>query len=129
MDFFEVVAKRRSIRKYKETPIEKEKLLNVQEAARLSPTWENKQCWRLIVVAAPGQKEKLLEAIPDLNPGKKGSLLLPLPSYFVLTPGDSGVRENQQYYLVDCGIFFEHLILAACAQGLGARYFAPVARI
>ncbi|MEW6276964.1 MAG: nitroreductase family protein [Bacillota bacterium] len=119
MDFFEVLANRRSIRRYKETPVEKEKLLNVLEAARLSPTWENKQCWRLIVVTTPVQKEKLLEAIPDSNPGKKGVASAPVVVVLCANPGDSGVRENQQYYLVDCGIVFEHLFLAACAQGLG----------
>ncbi len=85
------MAKRRSIRKYKETSVEKEKLMNVLEAARLSPTWENKQCWRLIVVTTPVQKGEAIGSYSrPQSKQKKRSLLLPLPSYFVLTPGIPG---------------------------------------
>lgn len=119
MEFFDVVARRRSIRRYKDTPVEDEKLSALLEAARLAPTWKNQQCWRLIVVKTPAQKEKLLAAIPDANPGKKGVATAPVAIIICANPADSGERENQQYYLVDCGIVFEHLVLAACAQGLG----------
>ncbi|MEW5899183.1 MAG: nitroreductase family protein [Bacillota bacterium] len=91
----------------------------VLEAARLAPTWENKQGWRLIVTTTPEQKEKLLAAIPDANPGKKGITSAPVAVVLCAHPGHSGEREGQKYYLVDCGIVFEHLVLAACAQGLG----------
>ncbi|MEW5899487.1 MAG: nitroreductase family protein [Bacillota bacterium] len=119
MDLFEVITRRRSIRRYKATPVEKEKLLAVLEAARLAPTWENKQGWRLLVITAPEQKERLLAAIPEANPGKKGIASAPVAVVLCAHPGYSGEREGQKYYLVDCGIALEHLVLAACAQGLG----------
>ncbi len=36
MDFYEVIKKRRSIRKYKDRPVEEEKLKRVLEAARIA---------------------------------------------------------------------------------------------
>jgi len=44
------VVRRRSIRKYKLDPIPKEKLRYVLEAARAAPSWENRQCWKYIIV-------------------------------------------------------------------------------
>ena len=119
MDLFDVLARRRSIRRYKAIPVEKEKLLAVLKAARLAPTWENKQGWRLLVITAPEQKEKLLAAIPEANPGKKGIASAPAAVVLCAHPGQSGERAGQKYYLVDCGIVLEHLVLAACALGLG----------
>jgi nitroreductase len=41
---------RRSIRKYKSTPIPEEDLNAVLEAGRWAPSWANSQCWEVIVV-------------------------------------------------------------------------------
>ena len=37
MDIFQVFSDRRSIRKYKETPVEREKIEQILDAARLAP--------------------------------------------------------------------------------------------
>lgn len=119
MEFLDLLTRRRSIRKYKDAPVEREKLTAVLEAARLAPTWKNLQCWRLIVITDSRQKEKLLEAIPDTNPGKRGVAQAPVALILCANPADSGDENGQKYYLVDCGIALEHLVLAACEQGLG----------
>ena len=51
-----------------------------------------------------------------LKSGQKGIASAPVAVVLCANPGDSGVREDQQYYLVDCGIVFEHLILAAVGK-------------
>ncbi len=50
MDVFEAISKRRSIRKWKPVPVEKEKIEKVLEAGRLAPSWGNIQPWRFIVL-------------------------------------------------------------------------------
>ena len=50
MDFMKVIQERRSIRKYKDTPVPDEIIREVLEAARRSPSWANTQVWRFIVV-------------------------------------------------------------------------------
>jgi nitroreductase len=50
MEVFEAILKRRSIRKYLDKPIEKEKIIKILEAARWAPSGGNRQPWRFIIV-------------------------------------------------------------------------------
>jgi len=50
MDVFEAIRTRRSIRKYMEKPVEKEKLSKILKAVRLAPSAMNRQPYNLIVV-------------------------------------------------------------------------------
>ena len=45
MEFMDVVAARKSVRSYNDKEVEEEKLTKILEAARLAPSWANKQCW------------------------------------------------------------------------------------
>lgn len=58
MDIAEAIKKRRSVRSYKNQPLEPEKLALVLEAARLAPSAYNNQDWRFVVVQ---NKETLAE--------------------------------------------------------------------
>ena len=116
MDFYDVVKKRRSFRIYKpEEMPEMEKIERILEAARLAPTWANMQGVHYIVVqdsekvkniwSAVGQRKKFAEA--------------PMFIVGIIPEKRSGTNSNgQKYYPVDFGICFEHLILAATAEGL-----------
>jgi nitroreductase len=50
MSFFDTVHNRQSIRAYKSTPVPKEHILKIIDAARLAPTSGNQQPWKFIVV-------------------------------------------------------------------------------
>ena len=52
-----LASKRQSDRKYKDTPVEKEKILRCLETARLSPSACNSQPWHFVVV----DDEKLVQ--------------------------------------------------------------------
>ena len=62
MEFKEVVAKRRSIRKFKPEPISDEQIYQILEAARLAPSGTNRQPWRFLVVKSQEIKQKIYEA-------------------------------------------------------------------
>lgn len=119
MDFYELVKARRSIRSYKPVAVGEDLVKRVLEAARLAPSWKNLQCWRFIVVCSEESKAGILAAIPDANPGKKAIATAPVAIVLCADPQSSGVMGDRYYYLVDSGIAMEHLILAACAEGLG----------
>ena len=115
MDFYKVVKNRRSLRVYKPDMPEKEKVERILEAARLAPTWGNVQGVHYIVVResknvnavwkAVGQETKFIEA--------------PIFIVGVISEEGSGTNKSgEKYYGVDFGICFEHLILAATAEGL-----------
>ena len=120
MDIFQVFKDRRSIRKYKDTPVEREKILQLLDAARLAPSWKNLQCWRFLVLTRPEQREKLLQAFPDDNPGKKAIAMAPVVIVVCGDPAESEVENGIDYYVADVAIAFEHLCLAAQALGLGS---------
>ncbi len=127
MDFLDLALKRRSIRKYKPDPVPEEKLKYVLEAARIAPSWGNRQCWKYIIVTDESLRRKIVEkASPqtppsDGRPTRSRDWIAQAPIILVgcADPTKSGNKEEKQYYLLDMGISLEHLILAAAEQGLG----------
>lgn len=119
MDVFETITGRRSIRKYKDTPVAREEIERLLNFARLAPSWKNLQCWRFLVLTDPLSREALLEAFPEDNPGKKALVSAPCVIVVCADPTESGVENGMEYYLADTAIAFDHLCLAAYGMGLG----------
>jgi nitroreductase len=67
MEFFEAVHARRSIRKYKSTPVPTEVMDKALDAALLAPNSSNMQTWRIYWANTPENKKKIAEAC--LNQG------------------------------------------------------------
>ncbi|MBV5340105.1 MAG: nitroreductase family protein [Deltaproteobacteria bacterium] len=119
MDIFQVIRDRRSIRKYKDIPVEREKIEQILDAARLAPSWKNMQCWRFLVLTEADMRTKVLEAIPDDNPGKKAIAMAPVVVVVCGNPDESDIENGIDYFIADVAIAFEHFCLAAHALGLG----------
>lgn len=119
MDIFKVISERRSIRKYRDIPVEREKIEQILDAARLAPSWKNMQCWRFLVLTEPAARASLLEAFPEDNPGKGAIAGAPCLIVVCADPAESGVENGIEYYIGDTAIAFEHLCLAAHGVGLG----------
>ncbi len=117
MDFYDVVKNRKSVRSYRPDQVPGDVLLRIMEAARLAPSWANKQCWRYVVVDDP----EIISRIAQPHVVGFGA-----PAMVVLCadPAQSGQREGKDYYLVDAAISMEHLVLAAAAEGLGTCWVA-----
>ena len=120
MDIFQVFRDRRSIRKYKDTPVEREKIEQVLDAARLAPSWKNLQCWRFLVLTDADKRAAVLEAFPADNPGTKAIATAPVVIVVCGNPAESDVENGIDYFVADVAIAFEHLCLAAHALGLGS---------
>lgn len=58
MDAIEAIYKRRSIRKYLDQPVERDKIMLLLKAATAAPTAANSQPWEFIVI---DEREKLNE--------------------------------------------------------------------
>jgi len=119
LDIFQVIRDRRSIRKYKETPVEAAKIEQILDAARLAPSWKNMQCWRFLVISDQKIKQALLRAFPEDNPGRKAIATAPVLIVVCADTSESGIENGIEYYVADTAIAFEHLCLAAHALGLG----------
>lgn len=59
MSTFETIQKRRSIRQYKDQVVEKEKIIQILEAARCGPSASNTQPCHVIVVTEANGRESL----------------------------------------------------------------------
>lgn len=62
MEFKEVIARRRSIRKYRPDPIPEEFIMQILEAARLAPSGTNRQPWRFLVAKSQEVRDRLKDA-------------------------------------------------------------------
>jgi len=116
MEFYDVVKNRRSYRVYKTDMPEKDKIERILDAARLAPTWANQQGVHYIVVQEPDNVKALWESIGQ------NTKFVQAPMFIVGVISEKGSGTNlngEKYYGVDFGICFEHLILAAAAEGLG----------
>jgi len=56
------IKNRRTIRRFKSTPIDEEKLLTILEAGRWAPSFSNLQPWRFIVIKDQGLKNAIDKA-------------------------------------------------------------------
>ena len=119
MDVMQAINERRSIRKYKDTAVEWEKVSQVLDAARLAPSWKNMQCWRFLVLNSAARKDALVQAFPDENPGKKGLAQAPIAIVVCADPAESGVENGIEYFVADAAMAFENMCLAAYGIGLG----------
>ena len=59
MQVTEAIQKRVTIRRWKQQPVEKEKIVRVLEAGRRAPSWGNTQPWRFVVVQDRAKIEEL----------------------------------------------------------------------
>ncbi len=62
MEVTEAIQKRVTIRRWKQIPVEREKIVKVLEAGRRAPSWGNTQPWRFIVVQERTKIKELAKA-------------------------------------------------------------------
>ena len=123
--FLELIKKRRSVRRYLERPVDREKIEQCLEAARLAPSACNAQPWRFIVIDRPELKDRVGTAAfsgvysSNAFARKAPVLILALISRQKLLPRIAGRIQDKYYPLIDLGIAVEHLILQATELGLG----------
>jgi len=123
--FLKLAAARRSIRKYKPLPVEREKLEYCLEAARLAPSACNAQPYKFIVVDDPEVKEKLAKAVfsgiysPCKFAAAAGALVIVVSQKGRISAWLGNQVRVTNFRLVDIGIALEHFALAAHEQGLG----------
>ena len=116
MDFKNAIEKRRSIRKYKGTPVSDDQALRVLEAARLSPSAANKYPCHFIVVRDPDVRKKLA----GNQTWAAGAPII------IVALGDPTISPN--WWQNDVGIAFEHVMLAAANEGLGTCWMGSMQR-
>jgi nitroreductase len=114
LKFEEVLVKRRSIRKYKNTPVLKEKIIKILEAARIAPSASHRQPWHFIVVENKETIRKLAKQKWAEAP--------------VMIIGLADMEASPNWCQNDLGIALEHIVLAATDLGLGTCWMGQTGR-
>ena len=120
-----IISRRRSVRRYLDRPVEREKILTCLEAARLAPSAENVQPWRFLVLDDPEIKEKFAsKAFAGIYSFTKFAamapvLILMMARLDILANRIGKQIQDVNFYLIDMGIAGEHLALQAEELGLG----------
>lgn len=146
MDFYKTIQGRRSVRKFKQTPVTKELFEKIFEVALWAPSGKNLQNWKFIVLAGepkdqlmnicsagfqsalPGlqqhfaHKPKIIEAMQRFYQ-KMGGAPVIVCAYF--EPG--GEEELTSYQSVAAAI--QNLLLVAYAEGLGSCWLTGPVRM
>lgn len=119
MNFDELIKARYSCRKFKDTPVEKEKIDKILEAALVAPTACNLQPQKILVLTG---KEK----IEALNEEKCTRYTFDAPLIFVMCADKSKAwtrkYDNLSSAEIDCSIVMTHMMLEATELGLGTTW-------
>ena len=117
MDIYNLIRLRSSVRTYKTDPVPVELVLKIVEAAGMAPSWANKQCWRFIIIDSHVHKKIIGQASGQANIAKACETA---PYIIVLCsdPEESGRKNDIEYFVFDCALAMENLMLAAQAEGL-----------
>ncbi len=109
---------RRSIRRYKDKPVEKEKLVNILESARLAPSAMNKQPYTLVVVT---EKEAIKKLIAACNQDWATSTIIVMCAL----PSEAWTRDDgESYWKADAAIAMHNMSLVSLEEGLGTCWIA-----
>ncbi|MCK4259975.1 MAG: nitroreductase family protein [Halanaerobiales bacterium] len=105
MDIMEAIRTRRSIRDYKDEPINDEILQKLLTAGQLAPTGNNKQMWKLVVVKDAEMRKKVNEACAQDFIGDAPVVIVACSS-----------KEPKD---MNATIVVDHISLVAASEGLG----------
>ena len=109
------IKERRSIKRFKSTPVEKAKLDQILEAGRLAPSAKNRQEWRFVVIQKEALREKVKEAaFGDEKVGQAPAILA------ICTTNIEYIMPNGQLsYPIDLAFAAAFMVLQAVAEDLG----------
>lgn len=115
------IEQRQSIRKYKDTPIEKEKINEILKAAMNAPSARNTQEWKFKVITNKEALNNMINLSPYMTMMKEAPCA-------ILVSADLNKVINIEYGLINCAAAIENILIEAINQGLGTCWcgIAPV---
>jgi len=141
MEVLEAIKTRRSIRRYKTTPVNDETVDLILDAARWAPSWANRQCWRFIVVRDDNIKAELANTLIKVqggdtavdNPSIRAIRSAPVVIVACAELGKSGYEfgkpatdKGDYWYMFDVALAMQSLALAAHSLGLGTVHVGAI---
>lgn len=119
MDVIEAIKKRRSIRRYKDTPVPDDVLREILECARVAPSAGNRQPWVFYVVKSPEVKQKLVEASGNQVFVGQAPVVIVVCADPEVSASRYEDRGRTLYFIQDTAAAVQNILLAAVSFGLG----------
>jgi nitroreductase len=125
MTFQELINLRQSVRKYSETPVEREKIEKIIDAVHIAPSACNSQPWKIIIIDEPELKNEVAKATFSKTISfNKFTIEAPVIAVLVIEKAKliaqiGGSIKDMEYPKIDIGIAAAHFCLQAAELGLG----------
>ena len=125
---YDVILRRRTVRKFLEKSVPEKILLQLVDAARMAPSSGNVQPCVFIVVTDPKKRSDLFRVIKwqDVHDSIHPPVAHDGPAAYIVVCVDLILRKKGG--ASDAGAAAENILLAACEQGLGACWIAALNR-
>ncbi len=120
MEFGEVAARRRSVRRFKPDPVDRETVIKLLECATSAPSAGNAQPWRFLVIGDGAMRQQLARAAFNQNWMAQAPLIIVVLADLDRAASSYGRRGMELYALQDTAAATQNLLLAAADAGLGA---------
>jgi len=139
---FDIIHTRRTVRKYKSTPVPEEHIIKILDAARMCPTAGNQQPWKFLVVRDRNKLDELQDKalswyvkkykdksgtdenkIEELRKSLKGIMknVLSAPVYIAVLVDTE--TKYPDYIIYDGSLAAGYLMIAARTLGYGTGFF------
>ncbi len=129
MEIYNTIISRRTIRKFKQKPIELLILKKLVNAGRLAPSAGNLQPLEYIITVDKAAKEKIFPYVrwahyiaPEGNPGESEKPM----AYIIILVNNENLLAS--YYKYDVGASAENITLAALEEGIGCCWIGSFNR-
>ncbi|MBU2465048.1 MAG: nitroreductase family protein [Bacteroidetes bacterium] len=121
MSMLKTIFRRRSIRKFKEVPLQEEEISMMLKSAMAAPSANNLKAWHFMVI----DKRELLDQLADIHP--YGKMLKQAPAA-ILVCGDIQKQAVMGYLALDCTAATQNILLAATAMKIGSVWLGVYPR-
>lgn len=128
MTVYEAIKSRRTIRKFKDTPVKQEDILKIIDGGRLAPTGANLQPIKFLVVTDRDLRKQMYPFIkyagylPDFNPTFEQS-----PTAFIVVLNDTEIKSTEKSEC-DSGAVIMNMCLMATELNIGSCWLGAIDR-
>jgi nitroreductase len=118
MDTIKSIMSRRSIRKFKDTPVTEDQIKTILEAAMQAPSAGDGRPWHFVVIKDREKLNLIADKIDD------GNAMFKEAQAAIMIVGDASKEGFPGFYPQDCSCAAQNLQLAAHDLGLGTVWIA-----
>ncbi len=122
MDVHEAIHLRRSVKKYHQKHLEKEKLGMILEAGRMAPSSGNIQNWYFVAIQNPATKQKIAQACFEQYWMAQAPVLIVICANMDRARIMFGKRGESLYSIQNCACAAENMMIMATSIGIGSCF-------